>query len=84
MFYRRGTRSPIALDRPETTAAVRAVAAKLDAHADTYYQEFESSPLTLLHCDSHLGNTASMPDGRSGLLDWQVVWRGPGLREVTY
>jgi hypothetical protein len=25
-----------------------------------------------------------MPDGRSGLLDWQVVWQGPGLREVAY
>jgi hypothetical protein len=84
LFYRRGRRSALALDRPETTAAVRAVAAKLDAHSDAYYHEFESGPLTLLHGDSHLGNTFSMPDGRSGLLDWRVVWRGPGLREVTY
>jgi hypothetical protein len=30
------------------------------------------------------GNTYSLPDGRSGLLDWQVIWRGPGLREITY
>ncbi len=40
--------------------------------------------MTLLHGDSHLGNTYSLPDGRSGLLDWQVIWRGPGLREVAY
>lgn len=30
------------------------------------------------------GNTYSLPDGRAGLLDWQVVWHGPGLREVSY
>nr|WP_241666325.1 phosphotransferase [Mycobacterium marseillense] len=64
--------------------AVRAVVAALDTHADAYYREFESGPLTLLHGDSHLGNTFAWTDGRSGLLDWQVVWRGPGLREVSY
>jgi aminoglycoside phosphotransferase (APT) family kinase protein len=63
---------------------VRAVAAALDTHADAYYREFETGPLTLLHGDSHLGNTFARPDGRSGLLDWQVVWRGPGMREVSY
>ena len=60
------------------------MAAALDANIDAYYREFEAGPLTLLHGDSHLGNTYSLPDGRSGLLDWQVIWRGPGLREVTY
>lgn len=40
--------------------------------------------MTLLHGDSHLGNTFSRADGRSGLLDWQVIWRGPGMSEVTY
>jgi hypothetical protein len=84
LFYSRGRRGALRLDRPEETAAVRAVAAALDEHIDAYYREFEVGPLTLLHGDSHLGNTYSMPDGRSGLLDWQVVWRGPGLREVTY
>ena len=63
---------------------MRAVAAALDSHTDAYYREFESGPLTLLHGDSHLGNTFALPDGRSGLLDWQVVWQGPGLREVSY
>jgi hypothetical protein len=71
-------------ERPEVTPAVRAVAEALDTHADAYYREFESGPLTLLHGDSHLGNTFAWADGRSGLLDWQVVWRGPGLREVSY
>jgi len=84
MFYARGRRGALRRDRPEVTAAVRAVAAALDGHAGAYYREFESGPLTLLHGDSHLGNTFAWPDGRSGLLDWQVVWRGPGLREVSY
>lgn len=84
LFYSRGRRGALRLDRPEVTPAVRAVSAALDNHIDACYHEFEVAPLTLLHGDSHLGNTYSMPDGRSGLLDWQVVWQGPGLREVTY
>jgi aminoglycoside phosphotransferase (APT) family kinase protein len=83
-FYSRGRRGALGLGRPEVTPAVRAVSAALDQHTDAYYREFESGPLTLLHGDSHLGNTFSMPGGRSGLLDWQVVWQGPGLREVSY
>jgi hypothetical protein len=84
LFYSRGRRGALRRDRPEVTAAVRDVAAALDRHADAYYREFEAGPLTLLHGDSHLGNTFAWPDGRSGLLDWQVIWRGPGLREVAY
>jgi hypothetical protein len=83
-FYAHGRRGALRRERPEVTPAVRAVAAALDRHADAYYREFESGPLTLLHGDSHLGNTFAWADGRSGLLDWQVVWRGPGLREVSY
>lgn len=83
-FYQRGRQAALDLDRPEATPAVRAVAATLDTHIDAYYREFEQGPLTLLHGDSHLGNTFSLPDGRAGLLDWQVVWQGPGLREVAY
>jgi hypothetical protein len=83
-FYKRGRRGALRLDRPEATQAVHATAAALDANVDAYYREFEAGPLTLLHGDSHLGNTYSQPNGHSGLLDWQVIWRGPGLREVTY
>jgi hypothetical protein len=83
-FYSRGRRGTLRRGRPEVTPAVRAVAAALDTHGDAYYREFESGPLTLLHGDSHLGNTFAWADGRSGLLDWQVIWRGPGLREISY
>jgi hypothetical protein len=83
-FYKRGRRGALRLDRPEATPAVHSTAAALDVNIDAYYREFEAGPLTLLHGDSHLGNTYSLPDGHSGLLDWQVIWRGPGLREITY
>jgi hypothetical protein len=83
-FYARGRAGALKLDRPEVTAAVRQVASALDRYPDEYYREFETGPLTFLHGDSHLGNTYTTADGRSGLLDWQVVWQGPGLREVSY
>jgi Ser/Thr protein kinase RdoA (MazF antagonist) len=62
----------------EATLAVDSTAAALDANIDARYREFEAGRLTLLHGDSHLGNTYSLPDGRSGLLDLQVIWRGTG------
>ena len=83
-FYRRGRKGALAQERTEITPAVRRVAAALDAHATDFYRHFERGPLTLLHGDSHLGNTYALPDGRAGYLDWQVVWQGPPLREVAY
>jgi hypothetical protein len=56
----------------------------VQAHDKQLYAAWETGPQTLLHGDSHLGNTFRRADGRSGLLDWQVVFSGPGIREVTY
>jgi aminoglycoside phosphotransferase (APT) family kinase protein len=40
-------------------------------------------PLTLIHGDAHLGNLFF--DGEQvGFLDWQVVQRGQGMRDVSY
>ncbi len=39
---------------------------------------------TLLHGDAHLGNTYLLPDGRGGLLDWQLSVRGYALHDVSY
>ena len=41
---------------------------------------------TLAHGDSHLGNLFVDVDGgnRSGFLDWAVVCRAPGMRDVAY
>jgi aminoglycoside phosphotransferase (APT) family kinase protein len=54
------------------------------AHDTQLYKSWETGPQALLHGDSHLGNTYRTADGRAGLLDWQVVWRGRGIREVSY
>jgi hypothetical protein len=82
-FYRQGRAGALKRGGPVSPPVQRLVAA-LNDRADVYYRLFEAGPLTLLHGDSHLGNTFRMPDGRGGLLDWQVVWQGPGLREVSY
>ncbi|MDB5985675.1 MAG: hypothetical protein JWR16_728 [Nevskia sp.] len=41
-------------------------------------------PQTLLHGDTHLGNTYLLPDGRVGLLDWQLTVRGHCAHDLSY
>jgi aminoglycoside phosphotransferase (APT) family kinase protein len=41
-------------------------------------------PCTLLHGDTHLGNTYLLPDGDAGLIDWQLMSRGRWVQDVTY
>jgi len=48
------------------------------------YAYWDSKPMTLLHGDAHLGNTFAFPDGRAGYFDWQVAFRGYGLRDLAY
>lgn len=43
-----------------------------------------SGPTTLLHGDTHLGNTYLLPGDRMGLLDWQLMIRGRWSHDVTY
>jgi len=43
----------------------------------------DDGPLTLLHGDPHPGNLYLVDDA-VGFLDWQVVRRGPRMRDVTY
>jgi hypothetical protein len=38
----------------------------------------------VVHGDTHLGNTYFLPDGRSGLLDWQLMGRGHPMHDVSY
>lgn len=83
-YYRRGWRSVLKDQFGDATPADRALAEALERDSATFYAQFERGPLTLLHGDPHLGNTFFFADGRTGLLDWQVIWQGPGLREVAY
>jgi hypothetical protein len=39
---------------------------------------------TVLHGDTHIGNTYVGPDGRLGFLDWQLVRRGAWQHDLTY
>jgi aminoglycoside phosphotransferase (APT) family kinase protein len=41
-------------------------------------------PQTVLHGDTHIGNTYLLPDGRGGLLDWQLFVSGYCLHDVSY
>jgi aminoglycoside phosphotransferase (APT) family kinase protein len=44
----------------------------------------DTEPGTLLHGDCHLGNTYLLPDGRMGLVDWQLMNRGRWSHDITY
>jgi hypothetical protein len=59
--------------------------------AEGLYREFRklqkhqaTLPQTLCHGDTHIGNTYLLPDGRGGLVDWQLMARGHCLHDVTY
>ena len=41
-------------------------------------------PHTLLHGDTHIGNTYVLPDGEGGLLDFQLMVRGPWCHDFSY
>ncbi|MDH3212867.1 MAG: ecdysteroid 22-kinase family protein [Myxococcales bacterium] len=41
-------------------------------------------PCTLLHGDTHVGNTYLLPDGSGGFLDFQLLVRGHWANDVTY
>jgi hypothetical protein len=58
---------------PELLAGVQAV----QRHQSTQAQ-------TLVHGDTHLGNTYRLPDGTGGLLDWQLMVRGSYMHDVHY
>lgn len=41
-------------------------------------------PQTLVHGDSHFGNTYYLPDGKRGLCDWQLCVRGYAMHDISY
>ena len=44
----------------------------------------DTSPLCLVHGDSHLGNTYSRHDGKRMWFDWQIVRKGRPWRDYSY
>ncbi len=61
----------------EDAASMEAAFWKLQEHV-------AAAPMTLLHGDPHPRNTYSLPDGRMGVLDWQLVRRGSWEHDVGY
>ena len=45
---------------------------------------FSSRPSTLLHGDTHIGNTYLLPEGKGGLYDWQLMVKGCWAHDLTY
>jgi hypothetical protein len=69
--------------RPEHVELCRLAIEKWDALVDVWFGE----PLTLVHGDSHLANCfeiASADGPRMGLLDFQGLHWGQGIRDVQY
>ena len=69
----------------ELPPAVSALSA--DAVVDLwqrYVRGLSRRPITLLHGDTHIGNTYVLPDGTVGFLDWQVVRRGHWSQDTGY
>src|SRR5690606_27725116 len=62
----------------------RSVLKKYNDNFSRVLDYWDSKPPTLLHGDSHLGNTFSYPDGRAGYFDWQLNIRGYGVRDLTF
>lgn len=47
-------------------------------------QRWSQGERCLVHGDAHIGNMYFLPDGSTGLLDWQVIGFEHGMRDVTY
>lgn len=54
------------------------------ANMEALWPVWNSLPATFCHGDTHIGNTYRTATGESGLFDWQQVFRGNGLRDVSY
>jgi len=64
-------------------AEIRALAPRIVAARGRMDEFAAQRPLTLTHGDSHVGNMY-FGDGEVGLLDWQVIRRERGLRDLAY
>ncbi|HET6949429.1 MAG TPA: phosphotransferase [Acidimicrobiales bacterium] len=83
--FRRTRRKFLAqADQRGLSPRVRRMLELLNADDIALYRTWEDGPQTLVHGDSHVGNTYALPDGRAGLLDWQVIFSTRGMRELTY
>jgi aminoglycoside phosphotransferase (APT) family kinase protein len=64
-------------------SALRDAAPRIIAARDRLEAAWAAGSLTLIHGDAHVGNMY-FTGSNVGLLDWQVVQCGQGMRDVTY
>jgi hypothetical protein len=67
----------------DMSPAFRALGALYVDHTEAVSEHLDQGVPTLVHGDCHIGNTFTDGD-RVGLLDWALVCRAPGLRDVAY
>jgi Phosphotransferase enzyme family len=68
----------------EMVQRLRTTGPELLAGVKCLQQHQSRLPQTLLHGDTHLGNTYLLPQGSAGLLDWQLSVRGYCMHDVSY
>jgi aminoglycoside/choline kinase family phosphotransferase len=68
----------------EIVQRLRTTGPELLAGVQALQRHQSGLPQTLLHGDSHLGNTYLFVEHRGGLLDWQLCVRGYCLHDVSY
>lgn len=68
----------------DTLAAIGMTLPELIAGTEALQRHQATLPQTLLHGDTHLGNTYRLPGGRAGLIDWQLSVRGFCMHDVSY
>lgn len=75
------------LELPYKRALLDATGEDADSMEAAFWQlqaHMAEDPMTLLHGDPHPRNTYTLPDGRMGVLDWQLVRRGSWAHDVGY
>ena len=68
----------------EMVARLRTTGDELRRGVARLHQHQQTLPHTVLHGDTHIGNTYLLPGGRAGLLDWQLTVRGHHMHDVNY
>ncbi|RMJ06676.1 hypothetical protein CDV36_013724 [Fusarium kuroshium] len=51
---------------------------------ETLWSNTDTKMNCIVHGDPHIGNTFITPTGEPGFLDWQCIYRGSAIHDVTY
>lgn len=68
----------------EMVQRLRTTGPEMLAGVKALHRYHATLPQTLLHGDSHIGNTYLLPGDRGGLVDWQLMVRGYCMHDVSY